>query len=225
MLIMVSVWVQAYTYDSVCYEIRCFFWCIRYRMFMVVAPDRTAADWLKAAARRLVAGGSEAVAVEPLAREMGVTKGSFYWHFRNRPALLEALVADWESRATAPLLERLKRLGGGPADRLAALMATVAAEGGGSLDPSMRAWAESDARASAAVGRVDAVRLAYIAGEFRALGFAASAAWTRARLFYLHLLGEHALALGSSDTSSEERLREARRVLALLTLPDEPRSD
>jgi hypothetical protein len=67
---------------------------------------------------------------------------------------------------------------------------------------------------------VDAARLAYIAGEFRALGFAAAAAWTRARLFYLHLLGEHALAFGPADTSVEARLREARRVLALLMAPD-----
>ena len=171
---------------------------------------------MKAAARRLVSGGSEAVAIEPLARDVGVTKGSFYWHFRDRPALLVALLADWEDRATVPLLDRLKRMGGGPADRLAALMATVAAEGGGSLDPAMRAWAQNDSRAAASVGRVDAARLAYIAGEFRALGFAPAAAWTRARLLYLHLLGEHALVFGPDDSSVEERLGEARRVLALL---------
>jgi AcrR family transcriptional regulator len=189
-------------------------------MEMSTTADRTARDWVKAAARRLAAGGSESVAVEPLARDMGITKGSFYWHFRDRPALLEALIADWGSRATAPVLDRLKRMGGEPADRLAALMATVAAEGAGSLDPAMRAWARSDIEAAASLGRVDAARLAYIAGEFRALGFAASAAWTRARLFYLHLLGEHALALGPADTSVEERLREARRTLALLMAGD-----
>src|SRR5882724_754436 len=185
-------------------------------MVMVLAADRTVADWVKAARRRLASGGSEAVAIEPLARDMGVTKGSFYWHFRDRPALLQALIAEWEGRATAPLLDRLKRMGGEAAERLAALVATVAAEGGGSLDPAMRAWARTDLGAAASVGRVDAARLAYIAGEFRALGFAATAAWTRARLFYLHLLGEHALASGPADTSVEERLREARRVLALL---------
>jgi AcrR family transcriptional regulator len=185
-------------------------------MFMVAAVDRTAEDWVKAAARRLAAGGSEAVAIEPLARDMGVTKGSFYWHFRDRPAFLEALIADWEGRATTPVLDRLKRMAGEPDNRLAALMATVAAEGGGSLDPAMRAWAQNDPKAASAVRRVDAARLAYIAGEFRALGFAPAAAWTRARLLYLHLLGEHALALGPGDTSVEERLREARRALALL---------
>src|SRR4029077_10056576 len=189
-------------------------------MEMPMAADKTAEDWVKAATRRLAAGGSESVAIEPLARDMGVTKGSFYWHFRDRRALLEALIADWESRATVPMLDRLTRMGGEPAGRLAALMATVAAEGGGSLDPAMRAWAQNDLKAAASVGRVDAARLAYIAGEFRALGFAATAAWTRARLFYLHLLGEHALALGPADNSVEERLREGHRVLALLMPQD-----
>ena len=172
------------------------------------------------ASRRLALAGSEAVAIEPLARTMGVTKGSFYWHFTDRPALLEAVLADWEIRATAPLLERLRRSAPDPAARLHALAATVAAEGKGSLDPAMRAWAHNDGSAGAAVARVDAARLAYIAGEFRALGFTAAQAWTRARLFYLHLLGEHALAFGAADASVDERLREAKRVLELLLRVD-----
>ena len=187
---------------------------------MVATPDRTIQDWIKAASRRLALAGNKAVAIEPLAKTMGVTKGSFYWHFADRPALLEAVLADWESKATAPLLDRLRRSAAEPASRLHALAATVAAEGKGSLDPAMRAWAHGEPRAAAAVSRVDAARLAYIAGEFRALGFSAAQAWTRARLFYLHLLGEHALAFGAADTGADERLREARRVLELLLKAD-----
>jgi AcrR family transcriptional regulator len=179
---------------------------------MAVAKDRTGADWLRAAARRLAADGVAAVAVETLARDIGVTKGSFYWHFRDRPALLAALLADWETRATAPLLARVKAMGSDPSARLWGLLATVAAEGGGALDPALRAWGLTDRAAAAAVERVDATRLDFIAGEFRALGFVASDAWTRARLLYLHLLGEHALALAPAG----DRLAEARRVLELL---------
>jgi AcrR family transcriptional regulator len=185
-------------------------------MDMATAPDRTAEDWIKTASRRLASAGSEALAIEPLAKAMGVTKGSFYWHFTDRPALLDAVIADWEARATSPLLERLRRSGREPSERLTALMHTVAAEGKGSLDPAMRAWAHSEAKAAAAVGRVDSARLAYIAGEFRTLGFSAIAAWSRARLLYLHLLGEHALSFGPADASVDERLCEAKRVLALL---------
>ncbi len=180
---------------------------------MVSMPDRTAEDWLRAAAKRLATGGAAAVAVEALARDLGVTKGSFYWHFRDRPALLAALIAEWESRATAPVIQRLSALPGGPRARLQALLATVAGEGRGSLDPAMRGWSLIDANARAALERVDEARLAFIAGEFTGLGFVPEEARTRARLFYLHLLGEHALAL----VSPRDRLAAGERVLALLT--------
>ena len=82
-------------------------------------PDRNHGDWLKAATRRLASGGIAAVAVETLARDLAVTKGSFYWHFRDRAALLKALLADWEAGSTAPLLRRLDAAGEGPGHALA----------------------------------------------------------------------------------------------------------
>src|SRR5438128_10889157 len=66
---------------------------IRTRM---VNRSRTGADWLKAARLALLHRGPDAVRVEPLARGLGVTKGSFYWHFKDRNALLEALLREWE---------------------------------------------------------------------------------------------------------------------------------
>jgi AcrR family transcriptional regulator len=179
--------------------------------------ERKRSDWIRAAARRLAAGGIAAVAVESLARDLGVTKGSFYWHFRDRPALLTALLKDWAEHATAPLLRRLESPApeGPPArDRLARLAATVAGEGAGALDPAIRAWARHDPAAAEAVRQVDEARFSFLAGEFRSLGFAPAAASTRARLFYLHLLGEH--ALGFEARRLPERLAEAERVLALL---------
>jgi AcrR family transcriptional regulator len=183
-------------------------------MFMRKPSDRNNIDWIKAAGRRLASGGIAAVAVEPLARDLAVTKGSFYWHFHDRAALLKALLADWEAGSTEPLLRRLQS-GQGPRARLGRLAATVASEGAGALDPAIRAWARHDPAAAETVGRVDHARLAFIAGEFRALGFAPADAWTRARLFYLHLLGEHALAF--EERGLPGRLAEAARVLALLT--------
>jgi len=58
-------------------------------------------DWLRAARRALVRSGPEAVGVEPLARELKVTKGSFYWHFKNREELLECLLQEWEEETRA----------------------------------------------------------------------------------------------------------------------------
>jgi len=181
---------------------------------MPKTADRNHGDWLKAAGRRLASGGVAAVAVETLARDLAVTKGSFYWHFRDRAALLKGLLADWEAGSTEPLLRRLEAAGKGPRARLGRLAAIVAGEGAGSLDPAVRAWALHDPAAAEVLGRVDHARLAFIAGEFRALGFAPVEAWTRARLFYLHLLGEHALAFEARGLP--ERLAEAARVLTLL---------
>ena len=179
--------------------------------------DRSGSDWVKAAGRRLAAGGIAAVAIETLARDLGVTKGSFYWHFRDRAALLAVLLADWAWHATEPLLRRLEGAppaGRTPRARLSRLAATVAGEGAGALDPAIRAWAHHDPAAARAVQGVDEARLAFIAGEFRSLGFGPAAAWTRARLFYLHLLGEHALAF--DELSLAQRLAEAERVIDLL---------
>src|SRR5215203_785743 len=59
-----------------------------------------AEDWVRAAYSAMTEGGIEAVAVEPLARKLGVTKGSFYWHFEDRKALLEATLGRWEKEFT-----------------------------------------------------------------------------------------------------------------------------
>ena len=62
-------------------------------------------DWMRAARRALLTGGPEGVRVEPLAALLGVTKGSFYWHFVDRQALLDALLVEWEEERSIALVE------------------------------------------------------------------------------------------------------------------------
>ncbi len=69
-------------------------------------PRLDAAAWIEAALDSLADGGLKAIAVEPLARRLGVTKGSFYWHFDNRRALLEAALDRWEGRYTERAVHR-----------------------------------------------------------------------------------------------------------------------
>lgn len=66
----------------------------------------TADAWAEAALEMIAESGLETVAVEPLARRLGVTKGSFYWHFASRQALLEAALERWERRETDEVLAR-----------------------------------------------------------------------------------------------------------------------
>jgi AcrR family transcriptional regulator len=70
--------------------------------------DLSRGDWLKAARMALLQGGVEAVRVEKLARALHVTKGSFYWHFKDREELLEALLREWEEELLHDILPRLK---------------------------------------------------------------------------------------------------------------------
>src|ERR1043166_2040720 len=82
----------------------------------------TADDWIEAALAAIGGGGLAAVAVEPLATGLATTKGSFYWHFANRDALLEASLARWEERTTTSVLRDIAATGQGPHEQLRALV-------------------------------------------------------------------------------------------------------
>ena len=94
-------------------------------------PERagrlSADDWAQAALDLIAEQGVAAVAVEPLARRLGVTKGSFYWHFPSRDALLQAALERWESVEQEAVFGTLERVPD-PRERLRALFRMVAHE-------------------------------------------------------------------------------------------------
>lgn len=145
-------------------------------------------DWIKAGLARLASGGIDAVRVEPMAAALGVTKGSFYWHFADRGAYLAGLLADWQTRAAGAVIERVDAAGGDAATRLHRLF-EIAWAVDGRLDLAVRHWAGQDAQAAAAVAAVDATRLGYLTDLFAALGL--DLPQLRARLVYHALLGHY----------------------------------
>jgi uncharacterized protein (DUF952 family)/AcrR family transcriptional regulator len=86
-------------------------------------PPLTPDDWARAAFGAVARGGVDAVAVEPIAVELGATKGSFYWHFKNRDALIDAALDEWEQRLTDAVIRDLERETD-PAQRLKKLLAS-----------------------------------------------------------------------------------------------------
>lgn len=147
-------------------------------------------QWLAAGLEALRRGGAGEVRVERLAADLGITKGSFYWHFRGRGELLDALLEYWAREMTDLELERVAALGGGLAARLLALAQDVLEKGLGRFDPAIRTWARQDRKVAAAVAHVDRRRMRALAGFFADGGFSAAEARARARLFYAFLLGE-----------------------------------
>ena len=94
-------------------------------------PDRrgrlSAEDWAQAALDLIAEQGVAAVAVEPLARRLGVTTGSFYWHFPSRDALLQAALERWEKVEQEQVFGQLEAIAD-PRERLRALFDLVAHE-------------------------------------------------------------------------------------------------
>jgi len=168
-------------------------------------------QWLRAGLEALRNGGVGAVRVERLAGEVGVTKGSFYHHFRGRGALLDALLEFWSREMTDAEFERLQGMRGGEAKgalraRLVALAEDVLEKGMGRYDPAIRAWARQDRKVAAAVAQVDRRRVRALAGFFEEGGFGAAEARTRARTFYTFLLGEPQVRAPAREAGELERM-------------------
>ncbi|WP_277211693.1 TetR/AcrR family transcriptional regulator [Isoptericola croceus] len=158
----------------------------------------SASDWVRAAARRLAAGGVDAVRVEPVAAELGVSKGSFYWHFTNRDALLDAVLDHWRHAGVADVVAQVERVAAEPEARLRELLRRSFEHTDQGFDVGVRAWAARDARARAAAGAVDAARTDYLA---RLLGEAGSAdPDRRAAVVYRTLLGDYAMRHAGGET-------------------------
>src|SRR5688572_16100034 len=164
------------------------------------------AQWVAAGLEALRKGGVAAVRVERLAEELKITKGSFYWHFRDRGELLAALLEFWAREMTEAEFERVQAVKGGLAARLRTLAEDVLEKGMGRYDPAIRAWARSDRKVAAAVAQVDRRRVRALATFFEEGGFSPAEARTRARLFYTFLLGEPQVRAPAREAADLERM-------------------
>ena len=154
-----------------------------------------AAAWIAAAFDALADGGIDAVRVEPLAKALGITKGSFYWHFADRRALLDAMLEAWMQGRIAAIRQQAP-LRGAPAAvlrQVADLYTRNANARGLAIELAIRALARTDDGAAKAVRGVDRERLQQVGDLFAALGWARGEAQARAVLFYSYLFGQSLL--------------------------------
>jgi AcrR family transcriptional regulator len=153
-------------------------------------PRLSRTDWIAAALDAVARGGLTAVAVEPLAASLGVTKGSFYAHFSNRDELVQAALAAWEESHGAGGLPELESITD-PRARLAeALKIATRFSQSGAPSVHMSLMGElRDPRVRAAVGRVTAARLDALRRMYMEMGFTPARSMHRARLFYAAYIG------------------------------------
>ena len=165
------------------------------------------ADWTEAAIALLAARGVAAVKITRLADDLGVTRGSFYWHFKDRQDLLSALIKVWEQRNTKALLAAVNGSGDLVSGILAIFECWMAAEPfAPRLDAAMRDWGHQSVKVRRAVRRADRERIKAIAHVFRRAGFEAQEAEIRARVIYYTQVGYYALEEDESISKRNTRL-------------------
>ena len=152
-----------------------------------MADQLSAKDWLDAGLKALTASGFTALKAEPLAKAMGVSRGSFYWHFADLNAFHAAILAHWREVAAERIIADLEHTpeGESPVRRL--LRRTFS--GRLALERAVRSWATSDAQARAAVQAIDRRRLDYVGMLLRKAGLPAEIAQARAQILYWAFVG------------------------------------
>jgi AcrR family transcriptional regulator len=173
------------------------------------SPSLLPDNWLRAAENRLAQHGIESVRVEVLARDLGVSKGSFYWHFRDRGELLDKLLARWEDSEIAWLDSESTAAA---ASRWANFIARTADGDRMHLEVALRAWSRSDERVAARVAAVEKRKSRLIADILREIGFPQSAANSWAEVVELICLGW--LDRSTRESQSENSARNLSELLS-----------
>jgi AcrR family transcriptional regulator len=159
----------------------------------------SAQDWIDFAMRTLAREGFEAIKADILARKLGVTRGSLYWHFEDISAFHGRVIDHWKSIATEAIIADIER-NDSQERRIEALLRHAFGDGA-ALEMAIRNWASRNKNAAQALREVDHRRLSYIDGTLTELGIAPAFARIRAEILYWAYLGA---ALSRSAPSSSD---------------------
>ncbi|QPF84972.1 TetR/AcrR family transcriptional regulator [Bradyrhizobium genosp. L] len=169
----------------------------------------SAKDWLDQGLKTLARDGFTALKAEPLAKAMGVSRGSFYWHFADIAAYRDAILAHWREVMAEQVIAQLETIPSGE-DALALLLRRAFSTRL-ALERAVRSWAIVDPTARAAVHAVDQRRLGYIETLLRHAGFGADVARGRAQILYWAFIGfalsDQALPKPRQQAALDELLR------------------
>ncbi len=173
--------------------------------------------WIEAATEVLVDQGIDHVRVDVLATQLKVTRGSFYWHFRDREDLLRRVLQAWSERSTENLTKRLESAHPDPREQLRDVLSLPfrgrAAVRGARIELAIRAWARRDEMARQVLDGADAARIAYHESVFLALGLAPAEARQRGFLLYSVEVAESLLHRPGSADERQARAAYVERLM------------
>lgn len=164
--------------------------------------------WLHSAKMALLENGVEAVKIQPLAAQLNLSRTSFYWHFKDRKAVLDALLDDWELINTGAIDRACTAYSDTICEALLNVIGCFMETGefDSRFDFSVRGWAQQDEAVMARVNTADAHRLASITKMFERYGYAADEADVRARTLYLVQIGYISMQVRESFATRMTRI-------------------
>jgi len=174
-------------------------------MKSVPAKPRAQLDrsgWIDGAIEALADEGLSGMRVEALAKRFGVTKGSFYWHFKDRQDLFDAMLQTWKDGRIRDIDKQRAMPAGNESEQLQQIIEIYSANRnrkGISIELAVRDWARRDPQASAVVEEVDTYRLESACKLFVATGLSDSEAKSRSLLLYAYVFGQSLMAYDRFD--------------------------
>ena len=184
------------------------------------AARLTRRDWINGTIRRLAQDSVAALRIDELADALGVTKGSFYWHFRNREDLLDAVLESWRSLMVTRVKELIGPADAPPLARLRNLLHLALTPHpdapGGPFELTLRDWARRDARVAKLVREVDTERVAFLEELYRGAGLDSHRARVYALAQMSFIIGSNTIPADRTGNADAQR----RRVAEMLFIPD-----
>jgi AcrR family transcriptional regulator len=159
-------------------------------------------EWIEAATSVLADHGMEGMRVEVLAKSFGVTKGSFYWHFKDRQDLFNAVLQTWKEGRIRDINKQTTAAPGQEHTQLLHVIDVYSANRnrkGITIELAMRDWARRDPQVAAVVEEVDTWRLECTRKLFVASGLSDSEAKSRSLLLYAYVFGQSLMAYDRYD--------------------------
>jgi len=172
------------------------------------------AEWLQKALDLLGAEGVEAIRVERIARELGISKSGFYWHFKDRDDLRAQIVDYWAHEFSEVVTANPEILEGPPRKRLEQAMEIFITNDLTVYEAPIYAWAEAEPTIATRLRQVYQQRLDFIRQIFRDLGFAGDELEMRTRLFFCYHTWERAMFPKESKKSLRNLIKRRADLLA-----------
>jgi AcrR family transcriptional regulator len=180
-------------------------------------PRLSREQWLARALETLCRDGGARLRIDALVKEVGVTKGSFYWHFNNRQDFVRSILQYWHEMTALDVTEYIETLEGSPEQRLMDGITIVMEQRMNRYDVAIRSWAIQEPSIRPLVRRTDVFRHKFVRGLFEEMGFDRDAADTRTRALVAYLALYEAIF---DKLSAKQRLAQVGELHALLVRQD-----